>query len=83
MQPGANTTLHSHAEDDESLSAVFYVQVPENSGELIIHTGEGLIHHSPRESQWVFFSSQTPHEVSQNLSGRLRLSVAFNLGLHH
>ncbi len=55
MQSGAHTTLHSHDDDDEILSAVYYVQVPENSGELIIHAEKGPIHHTPHEGQRVFF----------------------------
>jgi len=78
MGPGTETTLHSHDDDDELLSGVYYVRVPENSGELLIHTPKEIIRHPPHEGQWVFFAPQTPHAVSENLSGQLRLSVAFN-----
>lgn len=78
MEPGHSTTLHSHDEDDEQLSGVYYIYVPENSGDLIVHTPEQAISHSPRAGQWVFFTPQTPHQVEQNLSGEIRLSIAFN-----
>ena len=78
MGPGSDTTLHSHNDDDELLSGVYYVRVPENSGRLLIHSGKEVIQHAPREGQWVFFAPQTPHAVSKNLSDELRLSVAFN-----
>lgn len=78
MEPGHLTTLHSHDEDDEQLSGVYYVCVPQNSGDLIVHTPDQSISHSPRAGQWVFFTPQTPHEVEQNLSEQTRLSIAFN-----
>jgi len=78
MEPGQRTTLHSHDEDDERLSGVYYVYVPENSGKLIIHTAEAPIEHTPKAGQWVFFTPQTPHEVEQNNSDDFRLSIAFN-----
>ena len=78
MEPGHRTTLHSHDEDDEQLSGVYYVTVPEHSGDLIIHTPGKAIGHQPRAGQWVFFTPQTPHEVEQNRSEETRLSIAFN-----
>lgn len=78
MGPGAETTLHSHDDDDEVLSGVYYVRVPSQSGELVIHTETGPVKHPPREGQWVFFSPRTPHAVLKNRSSGLRLSIAFN-----
>ena len=37
MRPGHITTAHSHDDDDELLSCVYYVSVPENSGNLVLH----------------------------------------------
>lgn len=78
MEPGASTTLHRHDDDDELLSGVYYVRVPANSGLLIVHTPTQKFEHLPREGQWVFFSPQRPHEVAENCSQALRLSIAFN-----
>ena len=78
MGAGNETTLHSHDDDDEVLSGVYYARVPENSGNLIIHQGGQPVEHTPQAGQWVFFSSRTPHAVSLNHSEELRLSIAFN-----
>lgn len=78
MPSGAVTTLHRHDDDDECLSGVYYVCVPEGSGQLIIHQPDSRYNHTPKQGQWVFFSPQTPHEVTENLSNKCRLSVAFN-----
>lgn len=78
MGPAAKTTLHYLDDDDELLSGVYYVHVPENSGALIIHSQQKTFCHTLREGQWVFFSPQTPHAVSENILNALRLSIAFN-----
>ena len=80
MPPGAITTLHTHDDDDELLSAVYYVSVAQNSGELIIHA-DGLRYSiTPEEGMFVFFASDVPHEVTENLSAHDRLSVGINFG---
>lgn len=78
MGPGAETTLHSHDDDDEVLSGVYYARVPENSGRLIIHQDNQVFKHDSQAGQWVFFSPRTPHAVEANQSEELRLSIAFN-----
>lgn len=78
MGPGSETTLHSHDDDDEALSGVYYARVPEHAGKLLIHRGTEIIEHAARAGQWVFFSPGTPHAVAVNRSGELRLSIAFN-----
>lgn len=81
MQPGDKTSLHSHEELDERLSAVYYVTCPERSGRLILHDDEARIVVTPRPGLLVMFSPDLPHEVEPNTSDRMRLSVAFNFGL--
>lgn len=80
MQPGQRTLPHHHDEDDELLSAVYYVRVPENSGDLILHIGEDRVTIRPQEGKLVMFAPATVHEVTANLSPELRLSVAINIG---
>lgn len=80
MPPGAVTTLHSHDDDDELLSAVYYVLVPENSGNLLIHEHSKRHVITPREGMFVFFAPDVVHEVSENLSRQERLSIAINFG---
>jgi len=80
MPPGAVTTLHTHDDDEELLSAVYYVSVAKNSGELIIHA-DGLRYRiTPEEGMFVFFAPDVPHEVCENLSASDRLSVGINFG---
>lgn len=80
MPPGHKTTLHSHEEDDELLSAVCYLRCPENSGRLILHDDEAQIVVDPRPGLVVLFPPDLPHEVESNASDGTRLSVAFNFG---
>ena len=80
MPPGHKTTLHSHEEDDELLSAVCYLRCPENSGRLILHDDEAQIVVDPRPGLAVLFPPDLPHEVEYNAGAGTRLSVAFNFG---
>ena len=80
MQPGDITTLHSHDDDDELLSAVYYLRVPANSGDLILHAATGAERVVPQEGRLVLFSPAVPHEVTDNLSGEARLSIGMNIG---
>lgn len=80
MPPGATTTLHSHDDDDELLSAVYYVSVPENSGCLVIHLHGEQHMITPEEGKFVFFAPDVMHEVSENKSDRERLSIGINFG---
>ena len=80
MHPGHRTTLHSHEELDELLSAVYYVSCPDDSGRLILHDDHALVTITPRPGLLVLFPPDLPHEVEENRSGETRLSVAFNVG---
>ena len=81
MAAGDVTTAHTHDDDDELLSCVYYVKVPDNSGDLIITKNNKKTIIKPEEGMFVFFSPDTLHEVSKNESGQSRLSIAFNFGL--
>jgi hypothetical protein len=80
MEAGHRTTLHHHDENDELLSAVYYIRVPENSGDLILHEADKQVIIQPQEGKLVMFAPAVPHEVTANHSGEMRLSVAFNVG---
>jgi hypothetical protein len=80
MQPGQRTSLHSHEELDECLSAVYYVTCPDDSGRLILHDDEAKIVIDPRPGLLVLFPPDLPHEVEENRGRGTRLSVAFNFG---
>ena len=81
MNPGDITTAHTHDDDDELLSCVYYVRVPDNSGDLIITKNNHKTIIKPVEGNFIFFSPDTLHEVSSNESMQSRLSIAFNFGL--
>jgi len=85
MPPGSTTTLHTHDDDDELLSGVYYVHVPDNSGNLIIHNNardkaSEQIEITAEAGKFVFFKPNAPHEVSKNLSAEHRLSIGMNFG---
>ncbi len=81
MHEGDVTTAHTHDDDDEVLSCVYYIRVPENSGDLIITENNKQTVIKAEEGVFVFFSPQTLHEVTENKSHQSRLSIAFNFGL--
>ena len=85
MPPGATTTLHTHDNDDELLSGVYYVYVPQNSGKLIIYDDSDKNHPetieiTPTAGEFVFFKPDVRHEVSRNNSTEHRLSIGINFG---
>lgn len=80
MGPGDRTSLHAHEENDELLSAVYYVTVPENSGDLLLHKDPAEIRIHPEEGMLVLFPPDLEHEVAENRSDSNRLSIAFNFG---
>ena len=80
MGPGDATSRHDHDEFDELLSAVYYVHVPENSGNLIIHDPHSQTVVTPESGMYVFFLPSVQHSVSINLSSARRLSIGMNFG---
>ena len=80
MPPGSRTLKHAHDDDDELLSAVYYVSVPENSGHLVLYAGHFCTHVMPQSGMLVFFPPSVQHEVSENCSNELRLSLGINIG---
>lgn len=86
MPPGATTTLHTHDDDDELLSGVYYVKVPEDSGKLIIYDDADKNHPNrieipPKVGEFIFFKPDVRHEVSRNNSNEHRLSIGINFGV--
>ena len=85
MPPGSSTLIHSHDDYDELLSAVYYVSVPANSGNLIIYNisesnDEEKIEIEPHAGEFIFFKPTIRHEVTKNLSSEHRLSIGINFG---
>ena len=80
MEAGHRTLPHHHDENDELLSAVYYIRVPEDSGDLILHDENRKVCIHPREGKLVMFAPNVLHEVTSHLGSGLRLSVAINIG---
>jgi hypothetical protein len=80
MPPGAVTTRHSHDDDDELLSGVYYVHVPSDSGDLILYDAEPPTRITPVTGQLIFFPPNIDHEVTRNNSSEDRLSIGMNFG---
>jgi hypothetical protein len=80
MEAGHRTSLHHHDENDELLSAAYYIRVPEHSGNLVLHDTDRLVSIKPEEGKLVMFSPGLPHEVTAHLGTGLRLSIGMNVG---
>lgn len=80
MGPGQTTSEHDHDEDDEMLSGVYYVNVPENSGKLVIVDKHSRTEVTPQPGMFVFFAPSVLHSVSVNASGERRISLGMNFG---
>jgi len=80
MGPGHVTTEHNHDDNDELLSGVYYVQVPQNSGELVVLDSHIRTLVTPQAGMFVFFAPTVLHSVSANLSQETRLSMGMNFG---
>jgi len=80
MGPGQSTSEHTHDENDELLSAVYYVEAPEGSGDLVLYDGPLTIRVSPEAGVLLFFPPDLPHAVESNRSGGPRLSIGINFG---
>ena len=80
MGPGESTTEHDHDEDDEMLSAVYYVQAPQDSGDLVIVDSHSRTLLTPQAGMFVFFAPSVVHSVSVNRSGERRISMGINFG---
>lgn len=84
MPQGSTTSMHTHDDDDELLSAVYYVDTSENSGNLIIYDDSTKttkkIEVTPEAGDFIFFKPDIRHEVSRNNSSKPRLSIGINFG---
>ena len=80
MEAGHRTPPHHHDENDELLSAVYYIRVPENSGDLILYDADKRIRIHPQAGKLVMFAPGVMHEVTTHQGSGLRLSVGINIG---
>lgn len=80
MGPSEVTSEHDHDDYDEMLSGVYYVQVPQDSGELVIVDQHSRTLLAPQAGMFVFFAPSVLHSVSINRSGERRISIGMNFG---
>lgn len=81
MGAGHTTTLHTHDDDDELLSGVYYLKIPGgDAGCLQIEEQSGLVDITASEGLFVFFPPDLPHRVGENRTGQLRVSIGMNFG---
>ncbi len=80
MLTGQRTLPHNHDEDNELLSCVYYVSVPDQSGALFLGEGNSQEIIKPEASLMVFFPPDLVHSVGTNKSNLPRLSIGINIG---
>lgn len=80
MNKGDITTLHSHDDEDELLSAVYYIQVPPGSGVFKWHAADKVEMIEPVAGCFMFFDPAIPHEVSEHRNEIPRISIGINIG---
>ena len=83
-----STQLHNHIDidyykDSPNVSAVYYLQVPKNSGDLIIQYNKNKyeINHwvfPPENNKYIMFPAALDHKVQKNLDNQQRISLSFN-----
>lgn len=80
MGPDDSTTEHTHEEIDELLSGVYYVEVPQDSGDIVLFDDPLTIRVQPQSGMFLFFPPTLSHLVETNRSDRQRLSIGINFG---
>jgi hypothetical protein len=72
--PGCINGKHTHMNVD--MAGCYYITVPENSGTIQFETGEEIY---PVSGDVLYWNADIPHWVNKNVSGSVRISVAFNI----
>jgi hypothetical protein len=80
MLPGEQTLAHTHDDDQELWSAVYYVRVPPDSGQLVLGSDPESLIVTPEEGLVVMFPPDLVHKVTTNYSNEPRLSIGINIG---
>ncbi len=80
MPPKHITDWHRHDVMDERLSAVYYVKVPQHSGDLLLKDKPTQQRIHPKANDFVFFAPNIKHCVEENKSSQSRLSIGMNFG---
>ena len=98
--PGAYQEVHTHIESPSSniggyplFSGVFYIEVSENSGDLVLKNPNNinlynlpksnknplLFNIPPKQQHLIMFPSYLEHSVNRNNSNQKRISISFNI----
>ncbi len=80
MQQGDVTLPHSHDDDDELLSATYYLQIPQDAGKLVLKLPGKQRTIDPVEGQFVLFHPRVEHEVTRHQHTMPRISLGINFG---
>ena len=80
MREGEITTRHSHDDDDELLSGVYYIQVPEASGVFRCFNRDEIVSITPNAGTFLFFDPGIEHEVTRHCAKQPRISLGMNIG---
>ena len=75
------TGRHTHDDNDEQLSAVYYINVPVDAGPLILHTDNGEVRIVAVPGRLIFFDPTLEHEVSAARFSGERVSIGMNFGV--
>lgn len=83
-----STQLHNHIDlnyykDSPNVSAVYYLQVPKNSGDLIIEFNRNKYEidtwiFPPEDNKFIMFPAALDHKVQKNLNSKQRIAISFN-----
>lgn len=83
-----STNWHDHAthtnyESGAKVSAVYYVDVPENSGDIVFKCDENpfvsrMYTEKAETGKFILFDSTLPHCVTKNLSNQRRIIISMN-----
>lgn len=77
--PGESTGVHNH-NGKAFLSGVYYLQIPDNCGNIHFITADGKEHEiEAEEGKLILFPAELDHHVPLNCSNEVRISLAFNL----
>lgn len=92
-----NSRHHHNPFSGKSLSGVFYVQVPGNSGDIVFYDPRGIVKDapdmryfygtdtnlkfSPADNTLIIFPAWLDHSVEKNMSNKDRISISFNISL--
>lgn len=82
MHFGDQTISHTHDEDDELLSGVYYINVPSKSGDLVLGNTalDDVVYLTPQAGEFIFFAPDLMHGVMKSRSQEMRLSIGMNFG---